>query len=170
MEFELRKWKKEDATRLAILANNKNIAKNLRNTFPSPYTYEDAEWFVNDCIEKGDERQLLYAIVVNDEVVGSIGIFLKEDVYEKSAELGYWLAEEYWGNGIVSKAAKIICKEAFKIYDIVRIYAEPFEYNAGSKRALEKAGFTYEGTMRNGVCKEGQIFSYCMYSILREEI
>ncbi len=170
MEFQLRKWKKEDVESVAILANNKKIAKNLRNTFPSPYTYEDAEWFVNDCIQKGEDHQLLYAIVAKDKVIGSIGIFLKDDVYEKSGELGYWLAEEYWGNGIVSQAAKRICKEAFEKYDIVRIYAEPFEYNTGSRRALEKAGFTYEGTMRNGVYKEGQIYSYCMYSILRDEV
>jgi len=170
MEFQLRKWKKEDVESVAILANNKKIAKNLRNTFPSPYTYEDAEWFVNDCIQKGEDHQLLYAIIAKDKVIGSIGIFLKDDVYEKSGELGYWLAEEYWGNGIVSQAAQRICKEAFEKYDIVRIYAEPFEYNTGSRRALEKAGFTYEGTMRNGVYKEGQIYSYCMYSILCDEV
>ena len=101
---------------------------------------------------------------------GNIGITLQEDVFEKSGELGYWLAEEYWRNGITTEAVQRICKEAFTAFDIVRIYAEPFECNAGSRGVLEKAGFTYEGTMRNGVYKNGKILSYCLYSVLREEV
>lgn len=60
-------------------------------------------------------------------------------------------------------------REAFAAFDIVRIYAEPFAHNAGSRRVLEKAGFTCEGMMRNGVYKNGQIHSYCMYALLKEE-
>lgn len=170
MEFELRKWKTEDAKSVAKAANNERIAKNLRNAFPHPYTLDDAKWFIQDCIEKEDKNQLLRAIVINGKAVGSIGVFIKSDVYEKSGELGYWLAEEYWRNGIVSKAVKQICQEVFQKFDIERIYAEPFEFNKGSRGVLEKCGFTYEGTMRKGVYKNGEIFGYCMYSILREEL
>lgn len=90
--------------------------------------------------------------------------------YEKSGELGYWLSEEYWRQGITSRAVRMLCREAFERFDIIRIFAEPFECNAGSRGVLEKAGFTYEGTMRNGVYKNGKVCSYCMYSILREEM
>ena len=169
-EFKLRAWKAEDAQSLAQAANNPNIAKNLRNTFPNPYQLEDAVWYINDCISNAEKKQLNYAIEVDGQAVGGIGVFVKEDVYEKSAELGYWLSEDYWRNGITSRAVKAICKEAFEIFDIVRIFAEPFAYNAGSRRVLEKAGFTYEGTMRSGVYKNGEIHSYCMYSLLREEL
>lgn len=169
-DFKLRAWKTEDAEALAQAANNPNIAKNLRNAFPNPYTLEDAIWFINDSITNAERKQINYAIVVDGQAVGGIGISVKDDVYEKSAELGYWLAEDFWRKGIMSRAVQTICKEAFETFDIVRIFAEPFADNAGSRGVLEKAGFTYEGTMRNGVFKNGEIHSYCMYSILREEV
>ena len=168
-EFKLRTWKTEDAKALAQSANNLNIAKNLRNVFPNPYTLEDAVWYINDSIANVEKKQINYAIVVDGKAVGSIGIFVKDDVYEKSAELGYWLSEDYWRKGIMSKAVQIICKAAFERFDIIRIFAEPFADNAGSRRVLEKVGFICEGTMRNGVYKNGEVHSYCMYSILREE-
>ncbi len=169
-DFILRKWQYDDAEEIAIAANNPNIAKNLRNTFPNPYLINDAKWYVNDCISNEGKNQITRAIVVDGKAVGSIGIFIKSDVYEKSGELGYWLSENYWRKGIMSRAVQQICKEAFATYDIIRIFAEPFEFNIGSKGVLEKAGFTYEGTMRKGVYKKGTIHSYCMYSILREEM
>ena len=170
MEFILREWKNEDAEELTKVADNPQIARNLRNSFPNPYSIDDAKWYVNDCISKEGSTQITRAIEVDGKVVGSIGIFMKDDVYEKSGELGYWLSEDYWHQGITSQAARMICQEAFARFDIIRIFAEPFDYNVGSRGVLEKAGFTYEGTMRNGVYKNGKVYSYCMYSLLREEI
>lgn len=169
-DFTLRAWKTEDEESLARAADNPNIAKNLRNVFPSPYTLDDARQYISDSIAGAEKRQLSYAVEVDGQAVGSIGIFVKDDVYEKSAELGYWLAEEYWHQGIMSGAVKLICREAFAKFDIVRIFAEPFADNAGSRGVLEKAGFTCEGTMRNGVYKNGEIHSYCTYALLREEM
>lgn len=168
-EFRLRAWRTEDAESLAQAANNPEIARNLRNVFPNPYTLDNAIWYINDSIANEGKKQISYAIEIEGRAVGSIGIFVKDDVYEKSAELGYWLAEDYWRKGVMTKAVQMICKEAFASFDIVRIFAEPFADNAGSRGVLEKAGFTYEGTMRNGIYKNGEIHSYCMYSILREE-
>ena len=150
-------------------ANNPKIAQNLRNTFPNPYLPKDGEWFVNDSIANEGRNQITRAIEVDGKAVGSIGIFVKDDVFEKSAELGYWLAEDYWRQGITSQAVRMICGEAFAQFDIIRIFAEPFADNAGSRGVLEKAGFTCEGIMRNGVYKNGRVHSYCMYSLLREE-
>lgn len=169
-DFTLRAWRTEDAGALAQAANNPNIAKNLRNAFPYPYTLDSAEWFIGDCIANAGKNSINYAIVVEGKAAGGISVSVKDDVYEKSAELGYWLAEDYWRNGIMSAAVSAVCKEAFDTYDIVRIFAEPFADNAGSRGVLEKAGFTCEGIMRNGVYKNGKLHSYCMYSILREEI
>ena len=148
MKFELKKWDLEDSRDVAHYANNKKIAANLRNVFPYPYTLEDAEGYVHSCVENNEERQLCRAIVVDGHVAGSVGIFCQTDVYEKSAELGYWLAEEVWGNGIMTKAVEQLCREAFEKFDIIRIYAEPFAYNTGSRRVLEKAGFSLEGIMK----------------------
>ncbi|WP_167958256.1 GNAT family N-acetyltransferase [Anaerosporobacter faecicola] len=170
MNFELRKWKVEDAEDVAFFANNKKIADNLRNVFPYPYTLEDALGYVTSCAENTEERQICRAIVVDGRVVGSVGIFLGNDVYEKSGEIGYWLAEQYWRKGIMSRAVGQLCKEAFERFAIERIYSEPFAYNMGSRGVLEKNGFQLEGVMRKGVCKNGKIFDYCMYSLLREDL
>ena len=170
VDFKLREWNIQDARPLAQAANNPKIAKNLRNVFPNPYTLDDAVWFINDCISHAGEKQINYAIVVDGQAAGSIGISVKDDVYEKSAELGYWLAEEHWRKGIMSNAVQMVCKEDFETFDIVRIFAEPFAGNAGSRAVLEKAGFRCEGTMQNGIFKNGELLSYCMYALLREGI
>ena len=168
--FILRPWQRADIEAVAEAADNPNIAANLRNIFPSPYTLADAKWFVEDSIAQGETRQLMRAIAVNGRAAGSISVARKDDVYEKSAELGYWLAEDYWGRGIMTEAVRQICREAFDRFDILRIFAEPFAENLGSRRVLEKAGFVCEGTMRRGVYKNGRVPSYCMYALLREEL
>lgn len=165
--FELRRWLDTDAEDVAKYANNEEIARNLRDIFPHPYTLEDAKSYINSCIAAGDQEQLCLAIVVEGHAAGSIGLFPGNDVYRKSAELGYWLAQEYWGMGIMSKAAKQICEEGFRRFDIARIFAEPYARNAGSRRVLEKAGFSLEGIMKSGVFKRGVLEDYCMYALLR---
>jgi len=170
MNWILRKWTPEDAADVAHYANNAKIAANLRNVFPHPYTLEDAQGYVNSCAADTEERQICRAIVVEGRAAGSVGIFCGTDVYEKSAELGYWLAEEYWGQGIMTEAVRRLVQEAFEKFDIVRIYAEPFAYNTGSRRVLEKAGFVLEGTMKQGVCKNGKIYDYCMYALTKDRL
>ena len=168
-DFILRKWTYDDAKACAQAADNPAIAGNLRNVFPNPYTLEDANSYIRLCIANEGRNQLQRAIQVDGRAAGSIGITVMSDIYEKSAELGYWLSEDYWHMGITSRAVQMICREAFAAFDIIRIFAEPFADNTGSRRVLEKAGFTCEGTMRNGVYKNGAVHSYCMYSLLREE-
>jgi ribosomal-protein-alanine N-acetyltransferase len=112
---------------------------------------------------------ILRAIDIDGIAVGSIGIFLKDDVYCKSAELGYWLGEPFWGKGIMTQAVKQICKMAFEKYDIVRIFAEPYADNTASRRVLEKAGFRLEGILRKSVYKKGQIMDSCIYALIKDE-
>lgn len=169
MKFDLKKWNIEDIADVAQYANNEKIANNLRDVFPYPYTKADAAGYVKSCVANDESRQICRAIMVDNHVVGSIGIFLGMDVYRKSAEIGYWLAEEFWGNGIMSAAAKQICEEAFQKFDIIRIYAEPFAYNTGSRKVLENAGFELEGIMKNGVVKKNKIIDYCMYALTKNE-
>ena len=168
MTFVLEKWDKRFIPDIARHANNKKIAAMLRDVFPYPYTLQDAEWFVNDCMEKEASRQMLRAIVAEGQAVGSIGVFLQGDVYKKSAELGYWLSEDYWGKGIMSCAVEQICTAAFAQYDIVRIFAEPFAHNAASRRVLEKAGFVCEGILNKSVLKNGTLFDSCIYARIKE--
>ncbi len=169
MQITLRRWRIEDAPDVARYANNEKIARNLRDVFPYPYSLCDAETYIADCIAAGDAGRLCRAIEAGGRAVGSIGVFVGSDVYSKSAELGYWLAEEYWGRGIMTQAVREICAEAFNRFEIVRIYAEPFARNAGSRRVLEKAGFTIEGVMRRGVYKRGEVLDYCMYALVPDD-
>lgn len=169
MEFKLRVWRAEDAADMARYADNLKIAQNLRDVFPHPYRLEDAAEFIESCMSGDESQQLCRAIVVDGHAAGSIGVFRGSDVYRRSAELGYWLAEEYWGRGIVTGAVRQLCREAFERWDIVRIFAEPFAENLGSRRVLEKAGFVLEGVMRQGVVKCEQLGDYCMYALTKAD-
>ncbi len=168
MEFTLRKWKKSDADSVGFYANNKKIADKLRDVFTHPYSKADAEYYIDLCLSTNEDKDLFFAIDVDGKAVGSIGVFKKEDVYRKSAEIGYWLGEEYWGNGIISDAVKQVCEIAFEKLDVVRIFAEPYAHNAGSRRVLEKAGFKLEGTLAKSVFKNDEYFDSCIYALLKE--
>ena len=167
MPIQLRAWRFEDVDSIVKYANNPKIAANLRNGFHSPYTMEDADAFLHSCLDDDEHRRFVRAIEIGGEAVGSIGIYRDDDVYCKTAEVGYWLGEPFWGNGIVSAAIRLMCDEAFRRYDILRIYAEPYAYNIGSRRALEKAGFVLEGIKKSSVYKNGTVYDSCMYALLR---
>jgi RimJ/RimL family protein N-acetyltransferase len=164
----LRPWSIGDATQLALIADNKNIADNLRDGFPFPYSLDDAKNWLNMILPENYPPRF-FAITVDKQLVGSIGIVSKTDIYRKNFEIGYFLAEEHWGKGIATKAIKAATSYAFKDFDVVRIYAEPFADNEGSRKALEKAGFSLEVTLKRNVIKNGIIKDSCIYSVLKEE-
>ncbi len=169
MTVTLEPWRREFAPSIARYADNPRVADNLRDIFPCPYALSDAEAYIEECLHTDDSRELRYAIVVDGEAAGSITVTPQADVYRRSAELGYWLGEPFWGRGIMTRAVRQACEEAFGRYDIVRIYAEPYAYNRGSRRVLEKAGFTLEGVLRQSVTKNGQLYDSCIYARLRGE-
>lgn len=165
--MELKKWTDNLIDNLIKFANNKKIADNLRDVFPHPYTKEDAEKFIDFCKNVSENKQINLAIIQDEKAIGGIGVTFGEDIYSKSAELGYWLAEEYWGRGIASDAVIQICDFIFKNYDIVRIYAIPFSYNQGSCRVLEKSGFVLEGCLKKSIFKHGKYFDSFLYSKIK---
>lgn len=167
MEFELRPWQMEDVEAVARYANNPKVAANLRDIFPYPYTRQDAEEFLQSCIHAEPSRQCFRAIVIQGEAAGSISLSFGSDIARRSAELGYWLAEPFWGQGIMTAAVRQFCEYGFASYDLVRIHAEPFVYNLASCRVLEKAGFQKEGTMRCSVYKRGVLWDSYLYARLK---
>jgi len=168
MDFELRELQSSDAISIAKYANNNNIANNLRNIFPHPYTVEDARSFINESRNNEEKNQYIRAIVVNQEAAGVIGCFIKDDVHCKCCEIGYWLGEEFWGKGIMTEAVKRMCQEIFQSFDVVRIFAEIFSYNAGSIKVLEKAGFQLEGKLKNSIYKNGIVSDSFIYAFIRQ--
>ena len=167
MEFSLRKWRLSDAKELAAALNNRHILNNLRDGLPFPYTERDARDYIIATLSANENDTFAYAITVDDRAVGSIGAFRQGNIHRQTAELGYYLAEEYWGQGIMSAAIRRLCDTIFQTTDILRIYAEPFSYNAGSRRALEKAGFQYERLTKNNAVKNGKVVDMALYSLTR---
>jgi RimJ/RimL family protein N-acetyltransferase len=162
----LRSWRRGDEDSLVIHADNYKIWRNVRDRFPHPYTLEDARsWIEYAGVEDPPTN---FAIVVNGSAVGGIGLILQTDIYHRSAEIGYWLGEEFWGRGIVSDAARAVSDWAFNNFDICRIYAGVLEWNPASMRVLEKAGFQFEARLRQAVTKEGRTMDDFIYAKIRD--
>ena len=161
----LRPWRTGDEESLARHANNRKIWRNLRDAFPHPYTNENAEWWIR--VAGSADPITSFAIEVEDEAVGGMGVVLKDDVFRRSAEIGYWLGEEFWGRGIVTEALRAMTDYAFATWDLCRIFAGVFEWNPGSARVLEKAGYELEARSRRAVTKDGETIDELIYVILR---
>lgn len=165
----LRPWTIKDAADLAVVANNSKISDNLRDGLPFPYTRKDAVAWLKIIIPQNIPPRY-FAITLNNEIVGNIGLVSKTDIYRKNLEIGLFVGEDYWGRGIATKAIKALTDYGFSNFDIIRIYAEVFSDNTGSRRALEKAGYTLEATLHNSIIKNDVIKDSCIYSILRQNL
>ena len=170
MNCKIRRWELSDARDLAAALSNKKIQDNLRDGLPYPYTEQDGKEFISAMLAANENDTFAFAITVNGKAIGSIGAFRQGNIHRQTAELGYYIAEEYWGKGIMTEAVKQLCDYVFSNTDIIRIYAEPFAYNIGSCRVLEKAGFQYEGTLRSNALKNGNVFDMKMYSKLKTDL
>ena len=112
----------------------------------------------------------VFAIVVGGEAVGGIGIHPKSGIERKNAELGYWIGEPFWGQGIVSAAVAQMLKYGFETFDIIRIFARPFEHNLASKRVLQKAGFLFEARLEKTLFKQGEYLDELIYAVRKPMI
>lgn len=167
MNCNIRKWKLSDAKDLAAAISNKKVQDNLRDGLPYPYTEQDGVDFISAMLAADENETFAFAITVDDKAVGSIGVFRQGNIHRRTAELGYYVAEEYWGKGIMTDAVNQICNYVFDNSNIIRIFAEPFAYNTASCRVLEKAGFQYEGTLRSNAVKNEKVIDMKMYSLCR---
>jgi [ribosomal protein S5]-alanine N-acetyltransferase len=163
MNFTLRKWTKKDLQSLVKHANNIAIAKNMSNAFPFPYTVEFGRRYIEKAITMNPVR--IFAIDIGNEAVGSIGIYPQTDIHCRNAEMGYWLAEEFWGQGIMTDAIRQIVDYSFKTLDIDRIFARPFGSNTASQRTLVKAGFILEYRFEKTIFKNGEYQDELIYAI-----
>ncbi len=165
----LRPWSITDARDLAVSANSKKIADNVRDGLPFPYSHKDAIDWLNIILPENFPPRF-FAITIDSRLAGSIAIVSKSGIYRKNFEIGFFVSEELWGKGIATRAIKAITKYAFGKFDIIRIYAEVFSDNIASRKALERAGYILEATIRKNIIKNEIIKDSCIYSILREPI
>jgi [ribosomal protein S5]-alanine N-acetyltransferase len=164
----LKPWAMADARQLALIADNKKITDNLRDGLPNPYSEQDAKDWLNLILPENIPPRF-FAIIIDKQIVGSIGLVTKTDIYRKNIEIGFFLSEKFWGQGIMTKAIMAVRSYAFETFDIVRIYAEVFSDNLASRKTLEKAGFRLEATLKNSIIKNDIIKDSCIYSVLRED-
>lgn len=163
--IELRPWSYHDIDSLVKHANNPKIANRLTDAFPHPYTESAGKQFLDRATQSNPCT--IWAIDLNGQAIGGIGVHPQGDIYRLNAELGYWLAEDYWGRGIMSEAIQMACKMAFERLEIKRIYARPFGSNLASQRVLKKTGFVLEARIQGAFIKNGEIEDELIYAIRR---
>ena len=168
-QITLRSLRVQDVPALAKAMNNLAVLDNLRDGIPYPYTEKDAEDFIEKSLAAKAGTQYLHVICHDGIYAGGIGVFRRENIHLRTGEIGYHLAEPFWGRGIMTEAIRQMCDYIFRNTDIIRIFAEPFATNIASCRALEKAGFQFEGVMRQNAVKNGKILDMRLYSMLRSE-
>lgn len=163
----VREFRPDDASSLARHGNNRKIWLNLRDLFPHPYAEAHAAGYIAHVRNRSEI--LSFAIDVGGEAVGGISLRRGEDIERYTAELGYWLGEEFWGRGIATEAIRDVTERGFALHGLIRIFAVPFTRNTASCRVLEKNGYKCEGTMRRSAIKNGVIEDQYLYAVLREE-
>ena len=140
-----------DAQLFADLANDSRISQNSSDRFPQPYTLGDAETFIRQFSLKNPCS--VFGIQYGTDLVGVIGLHFRDDIYRKTAELGYWVAPDFWGMGIASEAIRLILDFGFSKFDLKVVVAHVFGRNSVSQHVLKKNGFTCLGTIPNGAFK-----------------
>ena len=161
----IRSWSVDDQDDLVRHADDREVWINLRDRFPHPYTAADAQAWFRHVAEVTPETN--FAIAVDGAAVGGIGISLNDDVFRRSAEIGYWLGRPFWGRGIATSAVTEMTAWAFAHFDLCRLYAGVFEWNPASARVLERAGYLLEGRLRRNVTKNGRTIDQFLYALVR---
>jgi RimJ/RimL family protein N-acetyltransferase len=161
----IRPWRLDDADSLAKHANNRKVWLAVRDLFPHPYTIRDAHEFLQRALS--DEVTTKFCIEINSRAVDAMGIQPGRDVNSHTATLGYWLGEDFWGRGITTGAVRALTDFWFQNFPVRRISAEVFANNPASTRVLEKAGFVFEGRLKNHVIKNGELLDSLLYAKTR---
>ena len=146
-DITLRPWKESDAENLYNLAKNPNIGP--KAGWPPHKSVEESLNVIKTIFSKKET----YAIIYQNQLVGCVGLLFypncNHDWGKDSAEIGYWVGEEFQNKGIATKASKILVERAFKELDVKNIYGTYNWDNLKSKRVLEKLGFKYYKDMEN---------------------
>jgi len=162
----LRELTGSDLPKLADYANNQKVSMNLRDAFPSPYTLEDARKFLD--MVNNQHPKTYFAIEFQGEYVGNISLSTGSDINRKSAEIGYFIGEPFWNQGIATRAVNLITRFGFGKLDIVRIHTGVFQYNRASQRVLEKCGFEKEAVFKKALTQKGKVYDEIRYATWKD--
>ena len=164
-KLTLRSYRASDVERLAELANNESVSRYLVDTFPYPYTKADADWWIaSGSKEKGAVTK---AVEWNGVFVGSVGITPQKGWRSHIAEIGYWLGEAYWGQGIATLALRQMSAIAFEEHGFKKLFAPVLAPNQASMKVLEKNEYFLEGVFKREVVKSNKMFDIHFYAKFR---
>ncbi|MFL6697262.1 MAG: GNAT family N-acetyltransferase [Vitreoscilla sp.] len=160
----------EDAPALVVHANDPAVARNLFDAFPQPYTHEAAEaWAAHEANSGAFGR--VWAVVVNDSLVGCIGLRQEPGWLRCNAEIGYWIGQAFWRRGIASDAVRQVVDWAFAaVPEITRIHAPIFAGNDGSQAVVRQCGFVREAILPQSAIKDGQVIDRVVWAIYRTQV
>ena len=162
----LRPYSLGDREALVELANNFNVSKYLQNRFPYPYTLDSADSWI--AMVGMDLEPHNFAIEWQGKFIGGIGLNPLADIHYQTAEIGYWLGEPFWGNGLATIATGIFICHVFSNLKFLRLQAMTIEENKPSARILEKNGFILEGKLNKHVTKYGRVYNALLYAKTRD--
>jgi RimJ/RimL family protein N-acetyltransferase len=166
--FVLRDWREDDAGSLAIHANDEMVARSMGDRFPHPYTFDDACWYILRTMRGENEKS--WAIEVNGEAAGSIGVHPGEGVERHAGELGYWLGRAYWGEGIVTASVRAVVPHALRELKLYRLQARVFADNPASMRVLDRCGFEREAVLKRLAVKGERLLDMHVFAITRDTL
>ena len=164
--FILRPLRKGDEFSLQRNINDKAIYS-YTAAIPYPYSLKTARKWIQENLRRERQKKrsdLHFAIVINDEAGGSIGL---NKIEGHKTEIGYWLGRNYWGKGIMSEAVAMLTKFAFNKLKLRRLSASVFEHNSASAKVLEKNGYKQEGFLRKYHLKDGKFHNAKLYAKVR---
>ncbi len=163
----LRSWTLEDLGDFYEYAKNDNVGPNAG--WKPHESKEESEKILKSFIKNNEVWAIEYK--ENKKVIGSIGLHKDEmRMGIKAKMLGYVLSKDYWGEGLMTEAAKEVIKYGFEKEELDLISVRHFRFNDRSKRVIEKCGFKYEGTLRKGrKLFNDEVVDLVLYSILKEE-
>jgi RimJ/RimL family protein N-acetyltransferase len=158
----IRSWEAADVPSLVSNANNRRIWLNLLDTFPHPYTREDAKSWI--AASSAADPQLNFAIEFNGNAVGGVGLQLHGGVLARTGSCGYWVGEPFWRRGIATAVVSAFAPAVMQAHGLVRLEARVFSWNDASIRVLEKCGFRREALLEKRIVKDGMILDEVVYA------
>ena len=158
----IRSWESADEASLVRNANNRRVWLNLMDTFPHPYTIDDARsWIVSSSTAN---PELNFAVEFNGSAVGGVGLQLHSGELARTGSFGYWIGEPYWRKGIATAVVRAFAPWVMNTSGLIRLEARVFSWNDASMRVLEKCGFRREALLEKRIVKDGMVLDEIVYA------
>ena len=170
-ELTLTDIRKTDVDALCLHINDIEIYKNTLS-IPFPYKEADAVGFIMSVkeFEKNANRRSNYAIRMNGEMMGGIGLLYNYGLHAHKSEIGYWISPHFRGKGIMTKILKSFIRICFEEKQLSRLEANVYINNIPSQKLLETCGFSEEGLLRDSFLKEQKFISTKIYGLLKRDL